>query len=303
MLENKEWDIIRSLANAGERDNPFIGDDCAFWREKNLFVTTDHMVEGHHFDLSFMPPETVGWRIMAANASDVISMGSKPTHFLLNIAIPSERYETGRKILEGIQKFAQTHGITLMGGDTTGGNSFFIGVTMFGEKKCEPWLRSGAKPGDRIFIASHPGLSLTGFIALKQGYDGFEESKKRFLSPDPYPLAPKSGKIHGAVDISDSLVSELKLISGFSKVGLSVDIDKIPVHPEVRKMAKLEDVPVEKLLLTSGEEFFLLATSPETIENFYEIGMVEDENGEVNYIKNGSPFDPSDFNAYSHFGG
>lgn len=124
MLENKEWDIIRSLANAGERDNPFIGDDCAFWREKNLFVTTDHMVEGHHFDLSFMPPETVGWRIMAANASDVISMGSKPTHFLLNIAIPSERYETGRKILEGIQKFAQTHGITLMGGDTTGGNSF-----------------------------------------------------------------------------------------------------------------------------------------------------------------------------------
>ena len=87
MLDNIEWKIINKIS----KDNCFIGDDCVFLEKENQLITTDQFVEHIHFDFNFMPAKSIGWRLMAANASDVLAMGGKPEKFLLNFAIPKEK--------------------------------------------------------------------------------------------------------------------------------------------------------------------------------------------------------------------
>jgi len=272
MLNNKEWMLIKKVTG---NNNPFTGDDCAVWNEKNLVVTTDHMCENYHFDLSFMPPDSIGWRLMAANASDIISMGSKPTHCLLNIAAPREKTDIADGMIEGIRNFTDKYGIKIIGGDTTGADLFMIGATMFGEKPDKPLLRSGAKPGDFVYIATHTGLSKCGLLHLKKNTPGFELSKKKFLYPDPFETAPPSFEgINSAIDISDSLVSELQLLSKSSKVKIKINIEAIPVNIEVEKTAQLLKTSIEELILGSGEEFSLLFTTEMDLKWGHKIGKV-----------------------------
>jgi len=176
---------------------------------------------------------------------------------------------------------------------------------MFGLPGGKIWERKNAAAGEKIYIADYPGLSKAGFIALKKGYQGFEEAKKRFLSPDPFPLFPKNiNGINAAIDISDSLISEISLIAGASKVSIIVDIEKIPVHKEVIQMAERENISPEKLILSSGEEFFLLVSSSQHVENFHEIGYARVYDGTPLIVKkNGIPLDFSNINLYSHFSG
>jgi thiamine-monophosphate kinase len=300
-MSNKEWELI-NFAKGSE--NAFIGDDCAVWNEKSLVVTTDHFCENVHFDLSFMPPEAVGWRLMAANASDVISMGSKPTHYLLNIAVPKNGFENAKKMIKGIQDFAEKYHIALLGGDTTTAEKFTLGVTMFGEKPEKPLLRSVAKPGDFVYLAAETGLSLCGFKALKQKLSGFEKSVERFLRPDPFIHIPsKINELNAAIDISDSLLSELRLLCSLSDVSMKIDFDKIPVNEEVARFSRLFSVPLERLLFGSGEEFIMLFTADHKIEDAFEIGHVIEKSEQQLEItcKNGT-VRADDIKLFSHFG-
>ncbi|MBO7127411.1 thiamine-phosphate kinase [bacterium] len=301
MLNNREWELINFAK--GEK-NAFIGDDCAVWNEKSLVVTTDHFCENIHFNLSFMPAEAVGWRLMAANASDVISMGSKPTHYLLNIAIPDGGFENAKKMIEGIHNFAEKYRIELLGGDTTAAEKFTLGVTMFGEKPEKPLLRSVAKPGDFVYLASETGLSLCGYKALKKGLDGFEKSKERFLYPDPFLHIPhKISELNAAIDISDSLLSELRLLCALSDVSIKIDAEKIPVHEEVALGSKLFSIPLLNLLFGSGEEFIMLFSADREIEGAYKIGRVTNKPGqqlEITYEN--SAVDADSIKLFSHFG-
>ena len=301
LLDNSEWRIINFSAGEGNR---FVGDDCAVWDEKSLVVTTDHFCEGVHFDLSFMPAEAVGWRLMAANASDVISMGSRPTHFLLNAAVPRGEEEKALQILTGVKRFAEKYGISVMGGDTSGAGCFAFGVTMFGEKPEKPLLRSGARPGDKVFIASKVGLSLCGYKALKHKSDGYERSKERFLYPDPFANMPGSlNKITGAaIDISDSLLSELRLICDASKVSMEIDFDKIPVDEELLRGAEEFEIPLERLLLGSGEEFVLLFTSDSDHNDAFEIGRVTGRSSrDVSIFSKMGELSQENIRLFSHF--
>lgn len=301
MLNNREWELINFAKGT---ENAFIGDDCAVWNEKSLVVTTDHFCENVHFDLSFMPAEAVGWRLMAANASDVIAMGSKPTHYLLNIAIPEGGFENAKKMIGGIHDFAGKYGITLLGGDTTAAERFTLGVTMFGDRPEKPLLRSAARPGDLVYLAAETGLSLCGFKALKHKLEGFEKSAGRFLYPDPFEHIPnKISELNAAIDISDSLMSELQLLCNLSDVSMEIDFDRIPVHEEVRKYSEAFSVPLETLLLGSGEEFIMLFTADHRIEGAFEIGKVTDKPEHKLEIigKNGVTCADS-IKLFSHFG-
>lgn len=300
VLNNKEWELINFIR--GDQ-NEYIGDDCAVWNEKSLVVTTDHFCENVHFDLSFMPPESVGWRLMAANASDVISMGSMPTHYLLNIAIPDNKFDVAKGMICGIRSFAGKYGIKLLGGDTTSAEKFTLGVTMFGDKASKPLLRSGAKPGDKVYLAAETGLSLCGFHAAKKGFEGFEQSKKRFLYPDPFEHIPAGlNTLNSAVDISDSLLSELKLLCAMSDVSIEIDCRKIPVFDEVARGSGLFSVPLRQLLFGSGEEFILLFTADHRVEGAFEIGKVTDKKGQqLEIIDESGIVDPDSVAVYSHF--
>ncbi len=301
MLNNREWELINFAK--GEK-NAFIGDDCAVWNEKGLVVTTDHFCENVHFDLSFMPAEAVGWRLMAANASDVISMGSRPTHYLLNIAIPDGGFENAKKMIEGIHNFAEKYSIALLGGDTTAAEKFTLGVTMFGEKPERPLLRSAARPGDLVCLAAETGLSLCGYKALKKGIDGFEKSKERFLYPDPFLHVPNNiNKLNAAIDISDSLLSELRLLCALSGVSIEIDAGKIPVNREVALGSELFSIPLFNLLFGSGEEFILLFTADHKPDNAFEIGKVTDRPGQqLEIIYEHRVVNADSIKLFSHFG-
>lgn len=301
MLKNREWDIIGHIT---DKKDKYIGDDCAVWDEFGLVVTTDHMCEGTHFDLSFMSPESVGWRLMAANASDIISMGSIPTHFLLNIAVPSKDLNITKRIIDGINRFADRYNIEILGGDTTSASSITIGATMFGKKPEKPLLRSSAKPGDNVYICDTVGLSYCGLYHLKNGNEGFEESKNKFLFPDPFITKPKDlGNINCAIDISDSLISELILIAGASDVSFEINSENIPIHPEAAKTAQIIGVPVENIIFTSGEEFSLIVTSSKKIKGLYNIGSVKDQGDKrVEITTKNGVVDSSSFSVFDHFG-
>ena len=301
MLNNREWELINFAK--GDK-NQFIGDDCAVWNEKNLVVTTDHFCENVHFDLSFMPAEAVGWRLMAANASDVISMGSRPTHYLLNIAVPEGGFENAKKMISGIHDFAEKYGITLLGGDTTAAEKFTLGVTMFGDKPEKPLLRSAARPGDFVYLASETGLSLCGYKALKKGVNGFEKSKERFLYPDPFLHIPnKINELNAAIDISDSLLSELRLLCALSNVSITINADKIPVHEEVKLGSEIFSIPLLNLLFGSGEEFIMLFSADHKIDGAFEIGRVTDKPGQkLEIIYKNSVVDADSIKLFSHFG-
>lgn len=300
MLKNREWEIIDLIT---DKKRGFVGDDCAVWNEKSLVVTTDHMCEGVHFDFSYMFPEAVGWRLMAANASDIISMGSLPTHFLFNIAIPADRIKTAERIIDGVKKFAGKYNIELMGGDTTSARNFMIGATMFGEKPEKPLLRSGAKPGDRVYLAAPVGLSHCGLLHLKHRSRGFERSVEKFLFPTPFEDRPADMSfINSAIDISDSMISELKLIAGMSNVSIEIDFDKIPIEDEVVLTSESFSIPLERLILGSGEEFVLLFTSGKEMTGVYEIGkVVEKRDNDVEVFSKNNTLNFSNTALFSHF--
>lgn len=303
MLDNREWGFIRELMALDDPKRPFIGDDCAVWDDHRLLVTTDHMAEGIHFDLSFMPPEAVGWRLMAANASDILAMGGRPSHFTLNLAIPADRQGTARGIIEGIKRFAAAHGITCIGGDTTAAQSFFLGATMFAPLPASPWRRSGARPGDRICIAGHPGLSRTGLLRLQRGEQGAEKAKQRFLYPDPFGQPPVAGTPSAAIDLSDSLVSELTLLAGASGISMEIAAERIPVHPEVAELAAARHIAPYELLLAGGEEFFLIVCSPHAQPEMFEIGTVTERRDHALFVtRDGSPLDIAALPVWDHFG-
>jgi thiamine-monophosphate kinase len=251
-----------------------------------------------------MPAEAVGWRLMAANASDVISMGSRPTHYLLNIAIPDGGFENAKKMIEGIHNFAEKYSIALLGGDTTAAEKFTLGVTMFGEKPERPLLRSAARPGDLVCLAAETGLSLCGYKALKKGIDGFEKSKERFLYPDPFLHVPNNiNKLNAAIDISDSLLSELRLLCALSGVSIEIDAGKIPVNREVALGSELFSIPLFNLLFGSGEEFILLFTADHKPDNAFEIGKVTDRPGQqLEIIYEDRVVNADSIKLFSHFG-
>lgn len=307
MKNDTESEIIKIFSSLQKEDCKLIGDDCAVLKDRDLVITTDHFAENHHFDFSYMPADSVGWRLMAANASDILSMGLKPEYFLLNLAVPDNRRTIIKDIYKGISDFSKKYGIHIAGGDTTASDSVFISITMFASTDGNSvWKRSTAQPGDNIFIPSNPppGGALTGFLALSENIEGFKQSKKRFLYPDPFETEVDNNlKINSAIDISDGLLRELSLISRASGANISVNLDSFPCSEELKKAAEQFKKPLWEIQLTSGEEFFLVLSSPEENIPFYvKIGEVKERGkGNVRFFKNGNIFNPDISSVFKHF--
>jgi thiamine-monophosphate kinase len=297
MLDNIEWKIINKIS----KDNCFIGDDCVFLEKENQLITTDQFVEHIHFDFNFMPAKSIGWRLMAANASDVLAMGGKPEKFLLNFAIPKEKISLGEKVIDGIIEFANEYNIKIIGGDTTSSENCFFAVTMIGTPENKIWFRSNLKENDDIYIAHYPGLSKCGFIALKNKISGFEESKERFLYPDPFRYFPFFGEINGAIDLSDSLFSELTILAKASNKLIKIDLDLIPIHKEIKNICQKTGKNYLEFIMGGGEEFFLILSSPKEIPGFFKIGKVFKGEGKVELYKKNRIISHNNFNIFNHF--
>ncbi|MFH1593704.1 MAG: thiamine-phosphate kinase [Candidatus Omnitrophota bacterium] len=219
-----------------------IGDDCAiidYTKDKYLLLTTDMIIEGTHFS-NRAKPFQIGWKAMACSISDIASMGGAPRYAVVSAGIP--RKKSGRylkEVTKGIEKICKEFNVTVVGGDTNSSDKVVLSVTLIGEvDKKKVTRRSGAKPGDLIFV--------TGAIG---------EGKRKHLTFVPRAKEARvlvdNFKVRSMIDLSDGLAMDLNRLTKASRVGARVYKSLLPLseHSE----------PLDRAIC-SGEDFELLFT-------------------------------------------
>jgi thiamine-monophosphate kinase len=252
-----------------------IGDDCCVYRTSGNLVslfTTDMLVENIHFLRGPMPPFKLGRKSLAVNISDIAAMGGIPREAVISIAIPSDlEVEYLDAVYEGIKSMAREFDVNLLGGDTTSSPSdLVINIALVGEiAEDEVLYRSGAKPGDVVFLTGPVGSSAAGLDILlsKREVDCWGELLEAHFDPQPH---VKAGRIiaglkcaNSMIDVSDGVASDLGHICEESGVGAIIEEDRMPVTGLFRKYVSEFSLNFEHLSLHVGEDYVLLGTAPE----------------------------------------
>ncbi len=260
-----------------------IGDDAAVLQYDNFktVVSTDLLVEGIHFDLSYFPLRHLGFKSVIVNLSDIYAMNALPKQITVSLAL-SNRFsvEALEEIYFGIKTACEAYGVDLIGGDTTSSQSgLIISVTAIGiGEEDKITYRSGAKEGDLICITGDLGASYLGLQLLEREKQllandsgtkiDLEDQKYvvgRFLKPearkDIVEILHKSNvKPTAMIDVSDGLASELFHISKNSSVGILIEENLVPMHTDSQQLALKFQVDPIIAALNGGEDYELLFT-------------------------------------------
>jgi thiamine-monophosphate kinase len=258
--------IARYFSRPPQRAVLGVGDDCALLQPapgQQLAVSSDLLVEGRHF-LATVPPERLGHKALAVNLSDLAACGAEPLGYTLALALPrvDEAFLAG--FARGLHALADAHGIELVGGDTTAG-PLAICITVFGQvPPGQALLRSGARPGDELWVSGQLGdarLALEAFRGrLDLGAD-FETVRRAMELPQPrvaLGLALR-GLASSAIDLSDGLAGDLGHVLRRSGVGARVRLDALP---RSRVLAAQPAALQAECLLAGGDDYELLFTAP-----------------------------------------
>lgn len=260
-----------------------IGDDAAVlnYDQKQIVVSTDLLVEGVHFDLSYVPLKHLGYKAVMVNLSDIYAMNAMATQITVSIAV-SNRFplEALEELYAGITTAAKLYDIDVVGGDTTSSTSgLIISITAIGEvEKGNEVLRSSAKPNDLLVVTGDIGGAYMGLQVLEREKEVFKVNPnsqpdlsmytyivERQLKPearkDIVELLDKLDvKPTSMIDISDGLSSEVIHICKQSKVGVDVYENKIPLDPQVISTCEEFNIDSTTVALNGGEDYELLMT-------------------------------------------
>lgn len=262
-----------------------VGDDAAVIdpQGKMMVVTTDFLLEGIHFDLTYNPLKHLGYKAIVVNLSDIYAMNATPSQVTVSIGV-SKRFcvEDLEDLYAGIYLACERYGVDLVGGDTTSSlTGLAISVTAIGfAEKQQLCYRSGAKENDLICVtgnlgAAYMGLQLLerekrvfqGNSTVKPQLQGHDYILERFLKPEARKgfvekIRAMSMVPTSMIDISDGLSSELLHICKNSKVGCRIYTDKIPIDQHTAKIA--DEMGMDPLIaaLNGGEDYELLLTVP-----------------------------------------
>lgn len=284
-----------------------IGDDCALLSLPDGYefaVTTDTMVENVHF-FADVDPEQLGHKLLAVNLSDLASMGAKPVSVMLALTLPKVDESWLAAFSKGFLSLAELHLVDLIGGDTTSGPLTLTVQAMGLVPKGKALLRSGAKPGDFIYLTGPLGDAGLG-LKIKQGYScsNPEAALQRFNNPNPQIDAGTAllEIANACIDISDGLTADLGHILERSHVGACLDWDKLPLSDAV--VDYINDTGDWTMPLVAGDDYELCFTvSPEKVPrlniNCTRIGIIESTLG-LRLYKSGS-LQPIDSKGYEHF--
>ncbi len=251
-----------------------VGDDAAVfdWSDTSAGVLTiDCLVENIHFDLTYTSFESLGWKSLAVNLSDVAAMSATPLYAVIALAL--NKHWTPADVdafYTGLKSCSDTYQCPVIGGDTSASNeASFISVTVLGKAPKEKIkLRSQAKANDAIYVTGALGKAKTGFEVLskKCSVEAYQESVAHFLKPVPrlheIQLIHSAFEITSLIDISDGLSSDLLHICEQSLAGCEVFADHLPFHSEAVMWCKANQEDPVEFLLQSGEEYELLFTLP-----------------------------------------
>jgi thiamine-monophosphate kinase len=260
-----------------------IGDDAAVIcnDQECTLVSTDMMIEGVHFDLAYFPLKHLGYKCIISNLSDIYAMNGIPEQVTVSIAI-SNRFsvEAIEVLYEGIKAACDEYQVDLVGGDTTASlRGLVISVTAIGRQAKEKIsYRSGAKPGDHIYVTGQLGGAYLGLQLLEREKQIFlstpgvqpnlEDQKYlvgKFLKPDAkrecIDWLRKSEVVpNSMIDLSDGLSSDLMHICRQSQVGAELLEELIPMHIDTKMMALKFNMDPLTCALNGGEDYELLMT-------------------------------------------
>lgn len=219
-------------------------------------LTVDTLVESVHWDAR-LSPEDVGYKAVAVSVSDLCAMGAEPTWMLLALSLDDRPGWVGR-FAEGVGAATRHWNLPLIGGDTTRSNGpIVVSTTLGGRCVAAPVQRSGARPGDTLWVTGTLGLAGAGWYLTDPPLDALTALRR----PDPpvaFALAlARAGVVTAMMDLSDGLAADLRRLCAASGVGAAVDPAALPLHP---CLARLSDpVPVQ---VGTGEDYQLLFASP-----------------------------------------
>jgi thiamine-monophosphate kinase len=261
---------IRRQVRGGSAVVTGIGDDCAVLRVPaghQLLVTTDFTLEGVHFRREWHPPKVVGWRCLARGLSDVAAMGGDPQAAFLSLAVAREVPQKWvDRFLEGLLDLADEFKVPLAGGDTAqSASGIQADIVVVGSvPKGKAVLRSGAWPGDRVYVTGELGGSAAALAQLREGKVRAAEYARHF-HPRPRVKAGqwlrRRSLASAMIDVSDGLSTDLGHICEESGVGAEIEAEAIPRARVGRPRNKV----ALDLALHGGEDYELLFTSAEKI--------------------------------------
>lgn len=299
-----------------------IGDDCAVLPTYpisegpgELLVSTDLLMEGVHFLRKESSPEDIGWKAAAVNLSDIAAMGGRPVATFLSIALPKDAQgEWAERFIKGYAEISDLFDVPLLGGDTTSAlREIAINVCVLG--RCpsgKAITRSGARPGDMIYVTGPLGDSAAGLQAILKNLERTEDVATlihRHKRPQPRLRAASdliaTDLVGAMMDISDGIASDLRHILKASGVGAIVELDRLPLTEEFMRVCKEQNWNAYELATGGGEDFELLFTAPAGMEKrtdiitVYPIGRIVEGNG-LQWFHGGVRTD-FDTTGYEHF--
>lgn len=284
-----EFGLINKLTEQIKLVNPStikgVGDDAAVldYADKPVLVTTDLLLEGIHFDLTYVPLKHLGYKAAVVNFSDIYAMNGTPKQITVSLGI-SKRFtiEHIQELYEGIRTAAEIYGVDIVGGDTSASvTGLLISITCIGEAdKDKVVYRNGAKDTDLICVSGDLGAAYMGLQLLEREkvassgqkdfqpeFGGKEYILERQLKPEARKDVIKALADAGIVptammDISDGLSSELLHICKQSNAGCRIYEERIPIDYQTAVMASEINMNLVTAALNGGEDYELLFTAP-----------------------------------------
>jgi thiamine-monophosphate kinase len=331
-----EFGLIRRLQRDIALTQPStilgIGDDAAILAPpagQEVVVSTDLLVEGVHFDLSFSPLRHLGYKAVAVNVSDVAAMFATPTQVVIGLSLPSRfTVEAVEELYAGVRLACEAYGVDLVGGDTTGSRGgLVISVTALGLTEAGKAVRrSGGKPTDILCVTGDLGGAYLGLQVLereKQAFladpetqpelDNYNYVVQRQLKPEArldvvHELRELGVHPTSMIDISDGLASEVLHLCAASGTGARVFSEYLPLaNPTLEAAAEFNLDPITAAL-NGGEDYELLFTIPvadhakiKSHPDITVIGHLTEQNDAVNLITKGGQAVPLRAQGFNHF--
>ena len=282
-----EFKLIDHLTKDFESKQPStmtgIGDDAAVldFTDKKTVISTDLLIEGVHFDLSYVPLRHLGYKAVVVNLSDICAMNARPTQITVSIAV-SNRFplEALEELYDGIKMASRYYNVDLIGGDTTSSQKgLIISVTAIGEaEENEIVYRNGAKENDLLVVTGDLGSAYMGLQVLEREKQVFEVNPNNQPDLDAYTylierqLKPEARtdirellsqlevKPTSMIDISDGLSSEIMHLCKQSNVGCNLFEEKIPIDPQFISVCEEFNIDSTTIAINGGEDYELLFT-------------------------------------------
>lgn len=316
----KELNFLK-IINDTLDDSSYLGNDCAYLKDLDVFVTQDTLVEDVHFTMHTISPYLLAKKSVAVNISDLAASLSKPEYITVSLSLPSYTEDSFvSEFYRGINDSSNEYGVKVIGGDITGADKITVSICAVG-KRTVNYIpsRNSAKNGDLIYITGVHGSSSAGLYSLMNFLYADEELINSHLCPiarikESEELAKITDGNITIIDSSDGLIDALYKIAVASKHSIEIDINKVKVSEKLIEFSAQNNLDYKKFVKWGGEDYELVFAVSESyaekLDNnlFTKIGrVVNKDSAPIVIVKdNGKTETISDklfeSESFNHFG-